>query len=137
MRKAVAVVILLLFAGLQTYQLCDASQDLIEDLPSNSQVASRHETFLSRPVAPDDDADDQIPQVFDQTLMPSAFSLIGSLALSQTLFVEQDVVLASAAVAPVPKDLSPPVVRDANSNCLGYSNQTFVATLRSLAPPVA
>jgi hypothetical protein len=136
MKKAVALVVLLLFSWLQTYQLCDASEDTIEDLPNKAQMAAGHQSFLSRPAIPDDDADDQVPQVFEQTLLPSAISQATPLVLSRILPVQQNFVFVLLAIAPASKDLSPPDVRASTTDTIGCCNQTFVASTRSLAPPL-
>ena len=77
MKKALHLVVLLIFAWLQSYQLCDASEDTAEDLGHRTQAINHQHVSLASLSAPDQEFDTSIPLVVGQTLDASRVSLRG------------------------------------------------------------
>jgi hypothetical protein len=134
-RKTLSLVLVLVFSWLQTYQLCDASEDIIQDLPDMAQITSGHKTTLSEAPAPDEDADAQIPQVFEQTLTQGGESTLSPLIAVEWQLPFQSRVLASFVDVPDSRSLSPP--NDLSTGLVGHSNDVFIPSKRTLAPPLA
>ena len=139
MKKAKSIGCLLLLAvvtWLTGYQICDASEDAAEQIAACVQIALAGTSF-SAPTAPDEDADALIPIVVGQSLTlqsvlleaPQRISWIPR-GLHQTP--------ASALITLDHHDLSPPGRWEfLSSDLLGHSNQRWIPSIRSLAPPAA
>ena len=74
MKKILHLVVFLVFAWLQTYQLCDASEDTAEDLGHLSQAINHQYVSLASISTPDQEYDTAIPLVIGQTLDASRVS---------------------------------------------------------------
>lgn len=133
MKRWSSVGFLFMFLWLQTYQLCDASEDVIEALPIATQMLSGHRVILRAPVPPEDD-DAAGPSVFDQTLTqgdPQAGTR-GIVFYSKA--APQPTISIPMAKANV-QGLSSP--NDRSPWAIGFSNDVFVPANGSLAPPLA
>jgi hypothetical protein len=75
MKKTFYLVVLLTFAWLQSYQLCDASEDTAEDLGNTIQAISHQHVSRASLSTPDQEFDTSIPLVVGQTLDTSRVSL--------------------------------------------------------------
>lgn len=135
MKRWSSAFFLLLFLWLQAYQLCDASEDVVEDFPVAMQLWSAHGLLLSAAIPPDDDDDSAIPSVFDQTLTHGKeFVAFPPTALEWTT-TTPPVALDARVVIPDTRSLSPP-----NGGCadrIGHSNHVVVPSRGTLAPPAA
>jgi hypothetical protein len=137
MPKPFAVFVVLVFFWLQTYQLCDASEDTIEDLPVAAQMSAGSRAVLSTPTPPDDDMDGNIPSVFDQTLVHGHVFILSPLAAGRLLTHSSHAATDTLALKPTLRDHSPPGRPLVSPAAIGSSNEPFILSSRSLAPPAA
>ena len=133
-KKSSAALVVLIFFWLQTYQLCDASEDTVKALPIAVQLRSAPRPTFSAPIPHDNDEDAGIPSVFDQTLIQGRESAASPLTPMKWEATSQPFALVSMVVVPDSRSLSPP---NESSLCLvGHSNDVFTPSNSTLAPPV-
>jgi hypothetical protein len=138
MKRLISLLLFASLSSLMTFQICEASEDAVQSIALDLQIAAARGTFVSTPPVSEDDFDANLPDVLGQTLTP------GSVA---SLFISHLVSWSSHGVGDVSSigllndprnDRSPPGRSDALPLVtFHYSNQCFIACLRSLAPPAA
>jgi hypothetical protein len=133
--KPLPLLMILTFSWLVTYQLCDATEDTVEDLDAQVVVAAQTNLSLSAPQAPDTDPDAFVPQVQDQALVTGQ-SFIMQHSYVVVVPFEKSVTLASG-ITRIERDHSPPEHCDVLPSHLGHSNNPFVVSIQSNAPPAA
>jgi hypothetical protein len=134
-RKPLPLLMVLVFSWLVTYQLCDATEDTVEDLNDRAVVVAQPHPSLSAPQLPETEPDALVPQVQDQALVT------GNIVLehrTQTISLPQ-VETPAAASAPTRTvlDHHPPGWQTACASHVGHSNNLFVSSIQSNAPPAA
>ena len=126
MKRALSLSVLLAFTWLQTYQFCDASEDVLESIPASVPTPTHVEASvcLNAPAVSADDPDDLIPSVYDGTLEPNSVILIAAVGPSILWRTGLPIVLPPRRILLNRNGPSPP-------------GPVFlpVASLRSLAPP--
>src|ERR1700730_6998744 len=73
--KPLPLLMILVFSWLVTYQLCDATEDMVENLNDQAVVVDQIYPSLSAPQTPESEPDAFIPQVQDQALVTSQVHL--------------------------------------------------------------
>jgi len=142
LRKISCVSLLFAFAWLWTYQLCDASEDAIENLDARAEIAAHQHASLRAPLLPDNDPDVLLAPVVDNTLMQSSTVSI----LSVSPFVKEGLrgisqhgpvvkIASNSPASPFAKG-GPPTSSNHRPH-IGHSNQPFVSSIQSNAPPAA
>jgi len=126
MKRALTFSVLLAFTWLQTYQFCDASEDVLESIPASVPTPTLVEASvcLNAPAVSADDPDDLIPSVYDGTLEPDSVVFIAP--------AEPSILWRTG-----PAIVSPPRRILSNRNGPSPPGPVFllVASLQSLAPP--
>jgi hypothetical protein len=127
MRRLLSLTVLVAFAWLQTYQLCDAGEDTIEAVEASNAIAAEPHAVLTAPATPDNEAEEQIPSIFDSSLRPDTI-LVSIPLMPSAVFLGTGLgsSISPLAVVSTLRGLSPP-----------GPVFLFVASLRSLAPPAA
>jgi hypothetical protein len=126
---------ILVFSWLVTYQLCDATEDTVEDLNARAQIAAQPNPSLSAPQAPDTDPDTLVPQVRDQALVTGQ-SYTADQGHFVTLPSEKFATVANL-VDGMEQNHSPPGYGEVLPDRIGHSNEPFVSSIQSNAPPAA
>jgi hypothetical protein len=134
-RKPLPLLMVLVFSWLVTYQLCDATEDTVEDMSDRAVVVAQPQPSLSAPQAPENEPDALVPQVQDQALVTDHVVLERQ---TQSISLPQgETVAATAAPLQILGDHHPPGLQIACTSHVGHSNNLFVSTAQSNAPPAA
>jgi hypothetical protein len=135
--KILRLFCLLAFSWLALYQISDGGEDTAEDLTAGAQISqARNQQLLPLP-KPDNDPDDLIPQVVDQTLF-SNHSEWQMAAAPGSELSSSHILSAATPLVVTAQDLSPPSRRINEFSNVSISHQRLIlSAIHSLAPPLA
>lgn len=122
------------FSWLVTYQLCDATEDFIEDANASASMAAFKQGAFTTP-ARADDVEISVPQVQDQAIV-SAAPAVHPQFVSESIHSNEHLVLL-ALIPQTISDHSPPGRTSGAPALIGHTNEPYVASAQSLAPPAA
>src|SRR5438445_8296696 len=133
--KPFPLLMVLVFSWLVTYQLCDATEHMLEDLNDRASVAAQPHPSLSTPQMPETEPDALIPQVQNQALVTGQVPLMHQ-GQSISLPLEKVNVVTSAPTR-IPQDHHPPGSQNDSLCRVRHSNNPFVSSVQRNAPPAA